>query len=516
MQKTESKAELRQIEYSKLMPSKTNPRKDFNKGALEELAASIREHGVKQPLIVRPIAGGKFEIVGGERRYRASGIVKLEQVPCMVEEMDDKTALEIQAIENLQREDLNPIEEAQGYKQLQSSGYTIDELIKKTGKSRSRVFEKMRLLKLNEGIQKALLAGKIDASRASLIGQVADPAAQNELLEEALDDWSPLSYRDLKENIEEKYQRPLAKSGIDLKAEYDPDLIKGARGKCVMWNSGLIASCEMCSQRSGNMPLFDGAPNVCTNVACFEIKKQIVWQIKVKEAEAKGQKIMSEEEWGRIGHSSPFVRLEDDCWEAPWVAGKGRPTWGAILKGAKFNPIIAVVDGKEKKVLPRTEAVELAKKNGFKFETGNTLAMTKEEKAQELEKKKLKAEVDKRVRLQFFAALQKRAESGEKGLREVADFMVTAIDEFSNAPVDDECMTMLEMKGARKDLKMAQLVTLATFLCMADYNGDVYLDAKDAKRFGVDWAAIEKQVKEEAAKAKDKPAAKGDGKVVKK
>jgi ParB/RepB/Spo0J family partition protein len=334
-------AELRQIDYGKLVPSKTNPRKDFNAEAMKELAGSIGEHGIKQPLLVRPIAGGKFEVVAGERRYRGAGMVKLAQVPCMVEEMDDKTALEIQAIENLQREDLTAIEEAQGYKQLQDAGYTIDQLIEKTGKSRSRVFERLRLLKLSADIQKAVTAGQLDLSRASLIGQVANAKAQAELMKCAVS--YNYSHRNIKEKIEKDYQKNLQTAPFDLKTEF---LTPG------------VQACTTCPKRSGNIETFEGSPNVCTDLKCFETKCKAGIEIKLKEAEAKGQKVV------RGNWAEAHINLAASDHAAGWDNQNYHyHTWEHALKKAKakYTPLLAVEGNEIIKVLPKTEAKKLAK-----------------------------------------------------------------------------------------------------------------------------------------------------------
>lgn len=164
-----------------VIPNPKQPRTHFNETELEELADSIKEHGILQPLIVRE-KEDKYEIIAGERRYQAAKIAGLEEVPVIVKDVDDQTMLEMALIENLQRSDLNPIEEAKGYKQLlQTSGMTQEELAKTVSKSRSSITNSMRLLDLPEEIQQMLYDGKLTAGHARAILAVPDDEARIQL-----------------------------------------------------------------------------------------------------------------------------------------------------------------------------------------------------------------------------------------------------------------------------------------------------------------------------------------------
>lgn len=150
-------------------PNPNQPRTHFEEAPLQELADSIRENGVLQPLLVRK-QGSTYEIIAGERRYQASKIVGLDEVPVIIKEVDDNKMLELALIENLQRSDLNPIEEAKGYKQLISkSGMTQEALSKAVSKSRSSITNALRLLDLPEEVQAYLFEGKLTAGHARAI-----------------------------------------------------------------------------------------------------------------------------------------------------------------------------------------------------------------------------------------------------------------------------------------------------------------------------------------------------------
>jgi len=162
-----------------LIANRANPRRDFDAEQLEELTNSVREKGVMQPLLVRPTADpNQFEIIAGERRWRAAQRAGLNDVPVVVREVDDKEALELAIIENVQRVDLNPLEEAMGYGQLiEQFGYTQNDLAQVIGKSRSHVANTLRLLKLPDDVRGMLARGELTAGHARTLITAEDPAS---------------------------------------------------------------------------------------------------------------------------------------------------------------------------------------------------------------------------------------------------------------------------------------------------------------------------------------------------
>jgi ParB family chromosome partitioning protein len=152
------------------------PRKHFDEGDLAELANSIRTHGVLQPILVRPIPGGKFEIVAGERRWRAAQRAGLHTIPAVVRELNEVEVLEIAIVENVQRTDLNPIEEAQGFQALiDRFGRTQEEIAEAVGKSRPHIANMLRLLKLPEDLQEMVRDGRLSSGHARAILTAPDP-----------------------------------------------------------------------------------------------------------------------------------------------------------------------------------------------------------------------------------------------------------------------------------------------------------------------------------------------------
>ncbi|MBB5576910.1 MULTISPECIES: ParB/RepB/Spo0J family partition protein [Rhizobium] len=155
-----------------------NPRRYFDETELHDLASSIRQHGIVQPVVVRTVSTDRYEIIAGERRWRAAQLAGLIEIPVIVRDVDDKTALEIAIVENVQRADLNPLEEALGYEQLIAEhGYTQNDLGEIIGKSRSHVANSLRLLKLPEPVRDMLAGGSLSAGHARALVSTSDPAA---------------------------------------------------------------------------------------------------------------------------------------------------------------------------------------------------------------------------------------------------------------------------------------------------------------------------------------------------
>ncbi len=164
------------VPTERLSPNPNQPRRRFEQEDLDDLAASIREKGILQPLIVRPISDGQYEIVAGERRWRAAQLAQLHEVPVLVRDFNDTEVLEVAIIENIQRADLNPIEEAAGYQQLmQSFGHTQEKMAEALGKSRSHIANLLRLLSLPEDVRRFVQSGDLSAGHARALITSDDP-----------------------------------------------------------------------------------------------------------------------------------------------------------------------------------------------------------------------------------------------------------------------------------------------------------------------------------------------------
>lgn len=203
------------LRITEVEPNSAQPRKTFMPEQLEELAASVREHGIIQPIVVSKNEKGFYTIIAGERRWRAARMANLKEIPAIIREYDDKTASEVALIENLQRENLNPMEEADGFRNLMDMyGMTQEEISEKIGKSRSAVANALRLLALKEPVRKLVRDGKLSAGHARTLLAAAD-ADQIALAEKVIEEG--LSVRELERLVSLK--RPAKKAPVKYTAE---------------------------------------------------------------------------------------------------------------------------------------------------------------------------------------------------------------------------------------------------------------------------------------------------------
>jgi ParB/RepB/Spo0J family partition protein len=307
---------LKLLDPEQIVPSTTamqaKRRARFKQEALEELAASVRALGVLEPVLVRPQAyceaGPLYELIAGERRWRAAQIAGV-QVPAIVRELDDDQVLEVQIVENLQREGLHELEEAEGYEELLKRGMSAEEIAHKVGKSRSYVYGRLKLCALCEELREALYAGAISASIALEIARyVSSEPLQKQALREVLrleDDehWSnaaeaeqgleTMSYREAREHIRYRYTLDLAGAPFDVD---DPDLVPAA------------GSCFNCPKRTGAQPeLFgDAGADVCTDPDCFAGKRSALAARKLVEAKSAGREVIAGKDAERL---APYDRL---------------------------------------------------------------------------------------------------------------------------------------------------------------------------------------------------------------
>jgi ParB/RepB/Spo0J family partition protein len=264
-----------------IIASPSNPRKRFDDAYIVELADSIKNHGLIQPITVRPLSldslfafnrtaceGDErptYEIVVGECRWRAAKLAGLAEIPAFWRELDDKQVLEIQVIENLQRRDVHPIEEAEGYQALIARhGYTADQIAAKISKSRSYVYGRLKFASLCRDARDAFYDGRLDASVALLVARIPGETLQKKATKEVTCgyDNQPLSYRNAKTHILHRYTLSL------VQATFKPD------DATLLPKAG---SCTDCDKLSGNCrDLFNDIddPNVCTDPDCFEAKRQ--------------------------------------------------------------------------------------------------------------------------------------------------------------------------------------------------------------------------------------------------
>ena len=196
-----------------------NPRRSFDEAELQDLASSIRQHGIVQPVVVRTLSENRFEIIAGERRWRAAQLAGFTDVPVIVRDVDDRTALEIAIVENVQRSDLNPLEEALGYDQLIAEhGYTQNDLGEIIGKSRSHVANSLRLLKLPDPVRDMLSSGALSAGHARALIPTSDPVAlAKSIVAKGLSvrDTERLAQNDIRTQNDPNYGKPSSREEKD-------------------------------------------------------------------------------------------------------------------------------------------------------------------------------------------------------------------------------------------------------------------------------------------------------------
>lgn len=202
---SEQKDEVVMLYLDDIIPNRFQPREVFDERALKELAVSIKEHGVIQPIIVRSV-NGKYEIIAGERRYKASALAGLTKIPAIIRNLDDKESSKVALLENLQRKNLNPIEEARTYQKiLELDQMTQEELAKTMGKSQSSVANKIRLLSLPDTIQDALLKEQISERHARTLLNIPDAKKQKEELKKIIN--NKMTVKQLEEDIAKMYPK---------------------------------------------------------------------------------------------------------------------------------------------------------------------------------------------------------------------------------------------------------------------------------------------------------------------
>ncbi len=210
-----------QVNLDDIIPNRFQPRISFDDQGLKELSASIKEHGIIQPLVLRKL-GKKYEIIAGERRYKAATLAGLTVVPAVISNIDDNKSAEIALVENIQRRDLTPIEEARSYKNLLDKGYlTQEDLAKKMGLSQPAVANKLRLLNLDDSVQQALLDGKISERHARALLSLNDKASQREWLDKIISE--RMTVRQLDQALKKANENNTDESAIPL-VNLTPDI----------------------------------------------------------------------------------------------------------------------------------------------------------------------------------------------------------------------------------------------------------------------------------------------------
>lgn len=359
--------------------SQTVRRAHFDKAAMAELAESIKAVGLLSPIIARPV-NGHFEVVAGERRLMAAKQAGLASINVTVRELTDEQVIEIQLVENLQREGLHELAEAEGYEALQAFGHSAIEIADKVGKSKAYVYARMKLLALGKEARKAFYDGKLTASTALLLARIPIDALQKQALKEITEERrydGVMSYRDALEHIHENYTTRLDDAGFPTE------------------DAGLVAAagaCSVCPKRTGNQPeLFSDIKrgDVCTDPVCFKAKRQAFAARAIATAKETGQIVITGKEAKKVApygadssNLSGYKPLDAKSWEDP----KGRTV--RQLLGKDYQPTLLQdpETGKLVKVAPEADVKKALK------DAGVTRSSSSSSGTQSAAEKKAKAE----------------------------------------------------------------------------------------------------------------------------
>lgn len=412
--------------------SKTN-RKRFDLVKLNELAASIKTKGVAQPILLRPVEPTadepqKYEIVAGERRFRAAIIAGLLKIPGMLRILTDAEALELQILENLQRDDPHPLEEAEGYERLMlERNYDVDQLAEKLSKSRSYVYGRLKLCALTTKVREQFLEDKFSAATALLIARIPNPALQVKAAKEVSTlDWqgNPMSYRQQKSLLRDRFMLDLKNAVFPIK---DAALLAD------------VGSCVECPKRSGNQQeAFEGEKheNLCTDPDCFAEKTAAHSKKAKQKAEARGQSVISGDEAKKIMPNS-WANLKGgyaDVDKEFHVSGSGFTSYRKILGKLTPKGVLLESPFEPGKLITIAKIDELEDLVTQVAGSGKTEAsVSAKQKAQEKQQEQAAA-VEKRYRRELFVAIRdaSRVENKPINEQEVAALL------FRNSPVSED------------------------------------------------------------------------------
>lgn len=558
-----SDTQFANLARSAIVRSRTNPRTHFDDAWIQELATSIRDHGIAQPLLVRPLPADRLqdtfedrhpgealpthEIVCGECRYRAAGVAGLEAVPVMIRQLTDVQVLQIQLVENLKRKDLHPLEEAEGFQALiEKHGLTVEDIAAKVDKSASQIYVTLKLLDLTPACREELYKGSLTRSLALLVAR-APQELQARIAKDIMSppgyygkgEPEPMSYRQARLHIQQHYMLQLDTAVFDIK---DATLLKK------------VGSCTDCQKRTGaNRNLFNDIDHAdtCTDPGCFDKKKEAHFTAVAKAAEAKGQKVIQGKEARELmphSWSEPKGYKLLDTKE--YVDGRSVSVRSLIGKENLPAPVIIINPhtNEAQEALPTEVAGKLISK-GKRARTvaKNATAKDANAKGKPLTEEQLREQYDERWQKAAIAQLHAKlatdgaAAVGEKArvqlLRVLAARFATASDVYG--PMADQVAELLKVGkvgwqyGFEEYFEKCDQAAIAPAL-MLFMVADQLVDQRDALASpvvkvisddtGLDVKAIQAQVKAEMkaeaaqraadAKAKvqpdaAKPAAKG-------
>lgn len=447
---------IKELQLSKIHPSPMNPRKTFDETKLKEMSESIKAKGLIAPIVVRPrrsklarnerqqavvtalgIDECDFELIAGERRFRASKMAGLHKIPAIIRELDDEATAEIQAIENVQREDLHPLEEAAGYKMLiDRFGWTADTIAAKLNKSKGYIYGLLKLNQLPAAAAKALRDSRITKSIAELVARIPSQTGREEAAK-AVASWRDPTFQNVKDWI----QRTMM---IELKGSPFPLELAIPTGE----PDKLMPACNNCPKMTGNnrMEFPDGRADVCTDPTCHaaKVKTWIVYDL--KKHQDKGDAVATSKQLDDIYqhgyfNESKWTDLAEQCWK-----DSKRRSYKKLLEGSELKPIYAISPkGESKYVVARKDAEAWLKKKhkiGMSYYESDSYKRSirrekqrreKENKAQGQALTKITAAAEKMTFTQEFAKATAHALLWESDTADIiAKRMGLTVDQLAN------------------------------------------------------------------------------------
>lgn len=507
-----------------VIPSKTNPRKRFDQEALQELAGSLRKHGILQPILCRahPIEPGKLELIAGERRWRAAGIAKLAQVPVRIIVVDDLEMLELQVIENLQRQDLHPIEEAESYEALLAANkdnpeYGVNEMALRLKKSRAYIYARLKLCDLQPEARTAFYEDQLTASVALLVARIPVRELQLKALHEVTTgeteeyysgEDGPMSARRAAEHIQDNYMLELKRAVFPIA---QADLLPTA------------GACTSCVKRTGAQPeLFSDveSADVCTDPTCFDLKKQAHVAKLTEAAKQAGQKVIQGKDAEKIfpgEHSYPRGYVKPDS--SSWQHCTGGKSYAELL-GDDMPPTVMVENphsGELIAMVPEKAVIKALAEKGMKSDEDKRRERVKNEE----DKAKLERNSRRTTLESIHAAVSERINAGEtlkhEDLLMIAQASMVRLWNDHRPTVcrlwgwdpknHDEVRAGIDGLSAGQLALLLMEIAIAPELAVNSYstNEPTYLVAT-AERYGVDPNAAKKELRA-AAREKAKPKA---------
>lgn len=515
-------ARCQSVSLAQLRESPFNPRKHYDEGGLSELAASITDRGILQPILVRRIDDMKtpYEIVTGHRRARAAKIAKLTAVPVIVHEFSDRDVRQIQLIENAQRVDLSPLEEAEAYAALRELGLSTRDIAQEVRKKPSHVAARLTLNALPAKVKAELAAGILPAEHAELIGLIPDPQLQQQALKKFIIEHlvEPTSSKTAKGVV------PLAKARRIVEMEF-MTVLSAAPFDTEDPTLSPFGACSTCPLRSGNdRDLFGNVQgkNVCTNLADYRLKVEN----HLKRLREQGftvlltpREVKEVFPFGNPQVADGYVDLEGKCADDP----KGRTYDQLLADEPKRSTVFAQVNGRLRRVYPTAQLAAALDASGHEFlRRKSERPATNDAERMARQQQKL----DRAVRVATLAAFVAAIPKAKLGVPEWIDLLAGIVIEEKGWQLEDvlprhgftgkrdelkgNCeVTARRLVAKMHDAQKRAFVIDALVHAWVGPNADIGKRAVFAKviaQLGVDAKAVEKQVRADfAEKAKGKP-----------